>query len=74
MPNETEDTEEFVYECKDHIASDNDSDETINEFYVYSPFANQMLYTDNSMNESDEAIFTIENVEDYLKEQNESDY
>ena len=29
MSNETEDTEEFVYECKDHIASDNDSDETI---------------------------------------------
>ena len=29
MSNEPKDTEEFVYECKDHIASDNDSDETI---------------------------------------------
>ena len=29
MSNKTEDPEEFVYECKDHIDSDNDSDETI---------------------------------------------
>lgn len=29
MSNEPKDTEEFVYECKDHIDSDNDSDETI---------------------------------------------
>ena len=29
MPIKTEDPEEFVYECRDHIDSDNDSDETI---------------------------------------------
>ena len=29
MTIKTEDPEEFVYECRDHIDSDNDSDETI---------------------------------------------
>ena len=37
MPIKTGDTNEFVYECKDHIDSDNDSEETIEPIATSEP-------------------------------------